>query len=91
VLRVRDGRGACRRPERFVPKSAARRYVDGRATDLRQLKETPASISDLARKLRRDRSAVTRDVQLLERFGILHVTEKPLPGLARDLQLTAQL
>lgn len=67
---------------------------------LRQLKETPASISDLARKLRRDRSAVTRDVQLLERFGILHVTEKPLPGhgrqkwitpVARDLQLTAQL
>lgn len=67
---------------------------------LRQLKETPASISDLAKKLRRDRSAVTRDVQLLERVGILHVTEKPLPGhgrqkwitpVSRDLQLTAHL
>ena len=67
---------------------------------LKQIKETPASISDLARKLKRDRSAVTRDVQLLERFGVVHVTEKPLPGhgrqkwitpVARDIRLTAQL
>jgi predicted transcriptional regulator len=67
---------------------------------LRQLKATPASVSDLARTLKRDRSAVTRDVQLLARFGMLHVTEKPLPGhgrqkwitpVARDIQLTAQL
>jgi hypothetical protein len=41
---------------------------------LKQVKEKPASISDLAKKLKRDRSAVTRDVQILERFGILEVT-----------------
>lgn len=67
---------------------------------LRQLKETPASISDLARRLKRDRSAVTRDIQVLERFGVLHVTEKPLPGhgrqkwiapVARDIRLIADL
>ncbi len=67
---------------------------------LRQLKETPASISDLARKLKRDRSAVTRDIQVLERFGVLQVTEKPLPGhgrqkwiapVARDIRLIAEL
>lgn len=67
---------------------------------LKQLKETPASISDLARTLKRDRSAVTRDVQLLERFGVVHVTEKPLPGhgrqkwvspVAREIQLTARM
>ena len=67
---------------------------------LRQVKETPASISDLAKKLKRDRSAVTRDVQILERFGVLEVTEKPLPGhgkqkwitpAAREIQLIAQL
>lgn len=66
---------------------------------LRQVKETPASISDLAKKLKRDRSAVTRDVQILERFGVLEVTEKPLPGhgkqkwitpVAREIQLIAQ-
>ena len=67
---------------------------------LKQLKETPASISGLARKLKRDRSAVTRDIQVLERFGVLQVTEKPLPGhgrqkwiapVARDIQLIAEL
>jgi predicted transcriptional regulator len=67
---------------------------------LRQIKETPTSISVLAKKLNRDRSAVTRDVQLLERFGVIHVTDKPLPGhgrqkwitpLAGRIQLTAVL
>src|SRR5208283_523873 len=47
---------------------------------LRQVRATPGSITDLARKLNRDRSAVTRDVQALERVGVLRVTEKPLPG-----------
>ena len=67
---------------------------------LRQLKETPASITDLARKLNRDRSSVTRDVQILERFGVLRITEKPLPGhgkqkwvtpIAHSIRLIAQL
>lgn len=67
---------------------------------LKQVKETPASISMLAKKLNRDRSAVTRDVQMLERFGVVHVTEKPLPGhgkqkwvtpLAGEIKLTAVL
>jgi predicted transcriptional regulator len=67
---------------------------------LRQVKETPASISTLAKKLKRDRSAVTRDVQILERFGVVRVTDKPLPGhgkqkwitpLAGEIRLTAVL
>jgi predicted transcriptional regulator len=67
---------------------------------LKQVKETPTSISMLAKKLNRDRSAVTRDVQILERFGVIQVTEKPLPGhgrqkwvtpLAGEIQLTAVL
>src|ERR1019366_4476918 len=37
---------------------------------LRQVNQTPTSISVLAKKLKRDRSAVTRDVQVLERFEI---------------------
>jgi predicted transcriptional regulator len=36
---------------------------------LNQVKETPTSITALAMRLKRDRSAVTRDVQVLERFG----------------------
>jgi predicted transcriptional regulator len=67
---------------------------------LKQIRETPTSISLLAKKLNRDRSAVTRDVQLLERFGVVEVTDKPLPGhgrqkwitpLAAEIQLTAIL
>lgn len=67
---------------------------------LREVKQSPASIAALATRLRRDRSAVTRDVQILEKFGILQVTEKTLPGhgrqkwitpLAREIQVTAHL
>jgi predicted transcriptional regulator len=67
---------------------------------LKQVKETPSSIGALARKLKRDRSAVSRDVQVLERFGVIQVTEKPLPGhgkqkwiapLAGEIHLTAVL
>ena len=55
---------------------------------LRQVNETPTSISVLAKKLKRDRSAVTRDVQVLERFGVLQVTGKPLPGHGRQKWIT---
>ncbi len=67
---------------------------------LRQIKVTPASIDGLARTLKRDRSAVTRDIRVLERLGVIQVTEKPLPGhgrqkwvtpIARNIQLTAVL
>ena len=65
---------------------------------LRQVNQTPTSISLLAKNLKRDRSAVSRDVQVLERFGVIQVTEKPLPGhgrqkwiapLAAEIHLTA--
>jgi predicted transcriptional regulator len=67
---------------------------------LRQVKEEPASIARLARKLKRDRSAVTRDVQVLAHYGVVQVTEKILPGhgkqkwvtpIAREIRLTANL
>ena len=67
---------------------------------LRQVNQTPTSISLLAKNLKRDRSAVSRDVQVLERFGVIQVTEKPLPGhgrqkwiapLAAEIHLTAIL
>ena len=67
---------------------------------LKQVKKAPGSITVLAKSLKRDRSAVTRDVQVLERFGVLQVTERTLPGhgrqkwitpVARDITLTAVL
>jgi predicted transcriptional regulator len=67
---------------------------------LRQVRQTPGSIAELARALKRDRSAVTRDVRLLQDFGVLRVVEKPLPGhgkqkwimpVGRDIRLTASI
>jgi predicted transcriptional regulator len=67
---------------------------------LKEIKQSSGSISDLARKLKRDRSAVTRDVQLPESFGVVRVTVKPLPGhgtqkivtpVAREIRITAEL
>jgi predicted transcriptional regulator len=55
---------------------------------LKQVKETPSSISMLAKELNRDRSAVTRDVQMLEHFGVVQVTEKPLPGHGKQKWVT---
>jgi predicted transcriptional regulator len=80
--------------------SLLRVLTEKRVLLLKQVKVTPGSISDLAKTLKRDRSAVTRDVQVLESFGVLRVIEKPLPGhgrqkwieaVARDIRLTAQL
>ena len=67
---------------------------------LKQVRDTPGSIGSLAKKLNRDRSAVTRDIQVLERFGVVEVTEIALPGhgmqkwitpLADEIRLTAVL
>ena len=74
--------------------------TEKRVTLLKKVKESPGSITVLAGRLGRDRSAVTRDVQLLERFGVIEVTQKALPGhgrqkwissVARAIQLTAEL
>lgn len=67
---------------------------------LKKVKEEPASIARLAQRLKRDRSAVTRDVQVLAHYGVVQVTEKILPGhgkqkwvtpIAREIRLTAEL
>lgn len=56
---------------------------------LRALQREPGSIADLARRLKRDRAAVTRDVQQLARFGVVSVIEKPLPGHGRQKWIQA--
>ena len=59
-----------------------------RVSLLREVKGAPGSITDLARRLGRDRSAVTRDVALLERYGVIRVVEKPLPGHGKQKWVT---
>jgi len=106
------GRGMAKRADRggSIPNSRVLAFEDfesllhvlteKRVLLLREVKDEPDSIARLARRLKRDRSAVTRDVQVLARFGVVQVIEKTLPGhgrqkwvtpVARDIRLTAQL
>ena len=49
----------------------------------RAVRDEPASITDLARRLHRDRSAVKRDVDRLARAGMVTVEDKVFPGYGR--------
>jgi hypothetical protein len=53
---------------------------------LRRVNRTPISITLLAKRLKRDRNAVTRDVRVLERFGVIEVSDTPLPSSFSVLQ-----
>ncbi|MFA3760698.1 MarR family transcriptional regulator [Yersinia sp. 2466 StPb PI] len=47
---------------------------------LRAVKMHPGSITSLSTRLKRDRSAVTRDVAILKKAGLVTVEQKVLPG-----------
>jgi predicted transcriptional regulator len=64
------------------------------------LRLNPAPISELAATLNRDRKSVSRDVKLLESFGLVKTYDMPNPGhgrmklvetLAAKYQLTATI
>ena len=63
--------------------------TSARLTLFRAVKETPGSITDISQRLRRDRSAVKRDVDELERAGLVTITEKTLPGHGRMKEVRA--
>jgi predicted transcriptional regulator len=44
------------------------------------VRETPGPVSDLANILKRDRKAVSRDVKILESFGLVRIHAEPNPG-----------
>jgi len=55
----------------------------------RSVKEMPGSITEISERLHRDRSAVKRDVDELERAGLVTVAEKVLPGHGRMKEVRA--
>lgn len=55
----------------------------------RAVKEMPGSITEISARLHRDRSAVKRDVDELERAGLVTVAEKVLPGHGRMKEVRA--
>ncbi len=62
------------------PEDLARLITTAKLVLFREVKECHGSITDLSQRLHRDRSAVKRDVDALERIGLVEVEEKPFPG-----------
>lgn len=52
-------------------------------------KKTPGSITDIAARLQRDRSAVKRDLDALERAELVVIAEKVSPGHGRMKEVRA--
>jgi predicted transcriptional regulator len=55
----------------------------------RAVKEMPGSITEISQRLHRDRSAVKRDVDELERAGLVTISDKVLPGHGRMKEVRA--
>lgn len=71
------------------PADMMRVLSPAKLTLLRTVKAHPGSIGSLASRLGRDRSAVTREVTQLERFGLVRVAEAVLPGHGRMKRVSA--
>ena len=58
----------------------------------REVKSRPGSLTDLSLRLKRDRSAVKRDVDALERAGLVVVSVRKLPGhgLMKEVSASAR-
>lgn len=71
------------------PEDLARILTTAKITLFRAVKERPGSITDIASRLKRDRSAVKRDINDLEQAGLVSVEEKPYPGHGRLKEVRA--
>jgi predicted transcriptional regulator len=71
------------------PEDLARLVTTAKLLLFREVRGCPGSITDLAMRLHRDRSSVKRDVDVLERIGLLEVEEKTLPGHGRMKEVRA--
>jgi len=71
------------------PEDLARLITTARLVLFREVKECPGSITNLSQRLHRDRSAVKRDIDELERFGIVEIEELPFPGHGRKKEVRA--
>lgn len=56
---------------------------------LRAVKTEPGSITQVAQRLGRDRSAVKRDIDQLEHLGMVRIETKVLPGHGRMKEVRA--
>jgi len=71
------------------PADLMKLITSARLTLFRAVKEMPGSITEISERLHRDCSAVKRDVDELERAGLVMVAEKVLPGHGRMKEVRA--
>ncbi len=64
------------------PEDMARLITTAKLALFREVRQRPGSITELSERLHRDRSAVKRDIDELERAGLIEVEDMPLPGTA---------
>jgi predicted transcriptional regulator len=57
---------------------------------IRMARQKPAQITELAQNLNRDNRAVSRDVDLLEKFGLLHSSYEKNPGHGKRRIVTSR-
>jgi predicted transcriptional regulator len=74
------------------PGDVLRLLTAARLELFRAIKERPGSITDVAERLHRDRSAVKRDVDALEKAGLVRINPKVLPGhgLMKEVSVAAK-
>jgi predicted transcriptional regulator len=71
------------------PEDLARILTTAKIALFRAIKEQSGSITDIATRLKRDRSAVKRDIDELEQAGLVSVEEKLHPGHGRLKEVRA--
>jgi len=71
------------------PEDMARLITTAKLALFREVRNCPGSITELSARLHRDRSAVKRDIDELERAGLIEVETKPLPGHGRKKEVRA--
>ena len=65
------------------PADLLRVLTEQRVRILNAVRRNPAPVSELATVLKRDRTAVRRDVRILTAFGLLEIHEETNPGHGR--------
>lgn len=71
------------------PEEMARLITTAKLALFRAVRESPGSITELSERLHRDRSAVKRDIDELEKAGLIEVQEIPHPGHGRKKEVRA--
>lgn len=71
------------------PEDMMRLLSSARLNLFKEIKREPGSIARIAERIKRDRSAVKRDIDAMQAAGLVSVTEKTLPGHGRMKEVRA--